>query len=105
MDPRLALLSCALGIVGLFFLDRDNSVRTSKALWLPVIWMWIVGSRPVSAWLGLSPTGGNVQLDGSPVDAVIFGVLLAVALGVLARRRSQTRTLLATNWPILIYFL
>jgi O-antigen ligase len=105
MNPSLATLICACGTAGLFYLGRDNTVRTSNALWLPVIWIWIVGSRPVSAWLGVSPTEGNVQLDGSPVDAAILGVLLAAAIGVLIRRRSRTRTLLATNWPILIYFL
>jgi O-antigen ligase len=104
MNPSLATLICACGIAGLFYLDRDNSLRTSKALWLPVIWIWIVGSRSVSAWLGVGPTEGNVQLEGSPFDAVIFGVLMAAAIGVLIRRRRRTRTLLAANWPILIYF-
>jgi exopolysaccharide production protein ExoQ len=104
MNPSHATLICACGTAGLFYLGRDKTVRTSRALWLPVIWMWIVGSRPVSAWLGLSPTGGDVQLDGSPVDAAIFGVLLVAAIGVLILRSSRTRTLLAANWPILIYF-
>jgi len=104
MNPLLASLICACGIAGLFYLDRDSSLRTSKALWLPVFWMWIVGSRPVSAWLGVSPTGGDVQLDGSPFDAAIFGVLLVAAIVVLIQRSSRTRALLAANWPILIYF-
>ena len=104
MNPSLASLICACGIVGLFYLNRDNTVRTSKALWLPVVLLWIVGSRPVSVWLGISPTGVNVQLDGSPVDAAVFGVLLATAIAVLIRRSSRTRILLIANWPILIYF-
>jgi exopolysaccharide production protein ExoQ len=104
MNPSLALLICGCGIAGLFYLGRDSAARTSKALWLPVIWIWIVGSRPASAWLGVSPTGGNVQLDGSPFDAATFGVLLATAIGVLISRNRRTRTLLAANWPILIYF-
>jgi len=104
MNPTLASLICACGIAGLFYLDRDKSVHTSKALWLPVIWIGIVESRPASAWLGLSPPGDNVQLEGSPVDAAIFGVLLAAALVVLIMRRTRTRTFLAANWPILIYF-
>lgn len=104
MNPSLATLICACGIAGLFYLDRDNSLRTSKALWLPVIWIWINGSRSVSSWLGVSPTGGNSQLDGSPVDAAVFGILSALTIGVLIRRRSRTRALLAANWPILIYF-
>jgi len=105
MNPTLASLICACGIAGLFYLNRDNSVRTSKALWLPTIWLWTVGSRPVSAWLGISPTGTNVQLDGSPFDAAVFGVLLLAATAVLIRRSKGTKTLLAANWPILIYFL
>jgi exopolysaccharide production protein ExoQ len=104
MNPSIATLICVCGIAGLFYLGRDNSLRTSKALWLPVIWMWIVGSRAVSAWLGLTPTGANVQLEGSPVDAAVFGVLSVAAVAVLIRRNRRTRILLAANWPILIYF-
>ena len=64
MGTPLALLICHLGVAGLFFLDRDKSVRNSKALWLPVIWLWIVGSRPVSAWLGMgSGSGGTLSFD------------------------------------------
>src|SRR5579863_339830 len=105
MNPSLATLICASGIAGLFYLDRDSSLRTSKALWLPVVWLWIVGSRAVSAWLGVTPTGANVQLEGSPLDAAVLGALSVTAIGVLIRRNRQARKLLAANWPILIYFL
>ena len=105
MNPSLASLICVCGIAGLFFLDRDNSVQTSKAVWLPVAWLWILGSRPASFWLGISPpAGANAQLDGSPVDAAISGALLVAAIGVLIRRGSRTRTFLAANGPILAYF-
>jgi|HubBroStandDraft_1064217.scaffolds.fasta_scaffold23082_1 exopolysaccharide production protein ExoQ len=105
MNPSLASLICVCGIAGLFFLDRDNSLHTSKALWLPVAWLWIMGSRPVSFWLGVSPAAGtNVQLDGSPVDAAVLGVLLAAAIAVLIRRGTPARTFLTANGPILIYF-
>jgi exopolysaccharide production protein ExoQ len=104
MNPSLASLICASGIAGLFYLDRSSSPRTSKALWLPVMWICIVGSRPVSGWLGLSPTGGNMQLDGSPLDAAAFGVLLATATVVLISRGRRTRAFVTANWPILIYF-
>jgi len=105
MNPSIASLICACGIAGLFCLNRDDSVRTSKALWLPVVYLWIIGSRPVSFWLGVSPpNGANVQLDGSPVDALFFGLLLAAAVVVLIRRGERTRILLTSNWPILVYF-
>jgi exopolysaccharide production protein ExoQ len=106
MNPSLAALIYVCGIAGLFYLDRDKTVRTSKALWLPVIYFWIIGSRSVSEWIGMSPSSGtNVQLEGSPLDAAVFAVLLAAAIGVSICRKRKTLLLLATNWPILIYFL
>jgi hypothetical protein len=60
----------------------------------------------VSEWLGFAPSGdAGVQLQGSPLDAAIFGILSAAAVGVLISRQGRTRILLAANWPILIYFL
>jgi O-antigen ligase len=58
----------------------------------------------VSEWFGITPTGGNVQLQGSPLDAAVFAILEAVAIGVLVRRSRRARTLLLANVPILIYF-
>ena len=106
MNPSLASLVYTCGIAGLFYLDRDKSIRTSKALWLPVVYLWIIGSRAVSVWLGMQPPSGtNAQLEGSPVDAAFFGILLIAAICVLAHRGRRTLTFLNANWPILIYFL
>jgi len=106
MNPSLASLVYACGIAGLFYLDRDKSVRTSKALWLPVLYLWILGSRPVSAWLGIAPADGtNIQLDGSPVDRAFFLLLLIVAICVLVQRGRRTLAFLNANGLILIYFL
>src|SRR6516162_6494930 len=104
MNPTLASLVYACGIVGLFYLDRDKSIRTSKALWLPVLYLWSLGSRPVSVWLGTAPSG-DVQLDGSPVDRLFFASLLIAAICVLVHRGRRTLNFLNANWPILIYFL
>jgi O-antigen ligase len=106
MNPSFASLVYACGIAALFYLDRDKSVKTSKALWLSVAYLWIIGSRPISAWLGMVPANGtDVQLEGSPVDAVFFGILFIAALVVLLHRGSQILRLLNANYPILIYFL
>jgi exopolysaccharide production protein ExoQ len=106
MNPSVASLVYVCGIAGLFYLDRDKSVRTSKALWLPVFYLWILGSRPVSVWLGVTPAYGiSNQLDGSPVDRAFFAALLIGAIGVLVHRGRRTLRFLTANGPILIYFL
>jgi len=108
MNAPLAFLIFSLGIAVLFYLDRDKSVQTSKGLWLPVIWIWIAGSRAVSAWFPAgSESAGNLAatLDGSPMDAVIFEGLIIAGLIVLYRRKNRAMTLLKASGPVLIYFL
>ena len=63
----------------------------------------LVGSRPVSAWFGISP-GANVQLDGSPIDAAVFGVLSAAAIGVLIGRGKPDAALAGCKLADLVYF-
>src|SRR5579862_4804796 len=106
MNPSIAIVVYIAGIAGLFWLNRDTSVRTSKALWLPVAYLWILGSRPVSVWLGPGYVDrtGDVQLDGSPMDAAFFGLLLVAVIAVLIHRGRRVLTFVQANGPILIYF-
>jgi len=97
MGSSIALCVFIVVITGLFFLDRDNSVRTSKALWLPVIWLWINGSRSISAWLGVGS-----QSD-SPIDELVAGTLIVLGIIVIGRRRDVI-FLLRRSWPIALYF-
>ncbi len=106
MNSSLATLVYACGIAGLFYLDREKSVRASKALWLPVIYLWIIGSRPVSVWLGIAPdSGANVQMEGSPFDRNVFLVLLIAAIGVLIYRGPRAFRFITANWLILAFYL
>jgi exopolysaccharide production protein ExoQ len=106
MNPTLASLVYGCGIAGLFFLNRDNSIRTSKALWVPVVYIWVVASRPVSVWLGMAPpTAGDIQLEGSPIDAAFIGALLLIGIFVLISRGRTVLSFLNSNAPILVYFL
>lgn len=111
MAPRIATIVFALGILGLFALNRDRNSRTSPALWIPVVWLLIAGSRAVSQWLGDFGLGPSVSLtpeqylDGSPLDRNVFVGLLIAGLIVLVSRRRQVGMLLRANAPILLFFL
>jgi len=103
MNPHLATLVYAVVIIAIFLLDRDKGVRTSKALWLPVLWLMINGSRAVSLWLQSGPTIGDQYADGSPMDAAVFGVLVVGGLVVLISRQKQVGVFLRANGPILLF--
>jgi exopolysaccharide production protein ExoQ len=107
VNQSVASLIYYCGIAGLFFLNRDKSIRTSKALWLPVLYLWVIESRPISFWLGNSSSvvlSAQAQLDGSPMDAAFFGILLVIGIVVLAHRGDRARKLLGASWPVLAYF-
>ncbi len=107
MPPQIATVLFAVGIAGLFWLDRDDSVRVSKALWLPTIWLSINGSRSVAAWLGM---GAPAEIAGQPpptslLDQVVAATLILLGAIVLIRRRRDVSGLLQASWPTALYYL
>jgi exopolysaccharide production protein ExoQ len=106
MSPAIATVAYGIGILSLFALDQDPDSRPSRALWLPVLWLLIEASRPVSFWLQMAPPGsGNTYLEGSPLDRSVFLSLSVIGLIVLIARAHQVSTLLRANRAILLFFL
>jgi len=107
MPPQIATLVFVAGIAGLFWLDRDRTVRTSKALWLPVIWFSLASSRSVSGWLGMGPhaeIAGQIP-DSSPLDQAVASLLMLLELIALFRRGKTVTNVLKASWPIALYFI
>ena len=69
--------------------DSQQKPNVTKALWLPTLWMIIVGSRLPSQWLSLVGIriGGQSIEEGNPIDAVFFSILVFAGLRVLSQRR------------------
>ena len=106
MPPQIASVLFVVGIAGLFWLDRDGSVRTSKALWLPIIWLSIAGSKSPFAWFGIGPAAeipGQLP-EASLPDQLLAGSLMLLGLVVLILRRKEVASLLKAIWPIVLYF-
>lgn len=89
----------------MFALVRDRKVRTSKALWLAVLWLGTGGSRNLGEWLNFgSAQGADRYLEGNPLDRVYLFGLIALGTIVLLGRMQKVRTLLRANTSILLYF-
>ena len=106
MPPTVASVIFAIGILGLFYLGRDEDSRMSKALWIPAVWFFLISSRGVSLWLGMAPTfdSPDVYQEGSPIDRAVFAVLLILALAVVISRMERVGPLLRKNGLILLFF-
>src|SRR5580704_1144595 len=103
---QIATLIFIVAIAGLFYLCRDPEAKTSKALWLSVVWLWIAGSRPISQWQTLGAASSADQLlDGSPLDRNVFVLLLALGIVVLFLRGAAVLNLLRVNAPLVLFLL
>jgi exopolysaccharide production protein ExoQ len=87
MPPSLALFLWLVFLVALLRFDPAKGPRTSIALWVPVIWMFILGTRLPSQWLGGQIGQAAQALEaGNPLDASINSVLILLAIGILISR-------------------
>jgi exopolysaccharide production protein ExoQ len=106
MPPPLALALTLLFIGYLLRRDSREEPRVSSAVWIPIIWLMINGSRQVSQWWGTGSTfSAGTLTDGSPIDKGVYGVLMVAALCVLARRRVRVGEIAKNNLAIVLFLL
>jgi exopolysaccharide production protein ExoQ len=87
MPPTLALVVWFVLLMGLLYWDPAKELKSSIALWVPLIWMFILGSRLPSQWLGNNLTAASQAFEeGNPLDRTIFFVLIMMAVGILVSR-------------------
>jgi O-antigen ligase len=105
MPRQLALfLTCAF-VFYLFRRDVKEKPNISGALWIPLIWFLIVGSRPVTVWLSLAgiPVPGGSLEDGNPVERLVSMVLIAAGCYVLFKRGTSVLEFIRNNVWLTIY--
>jgi O-antigen ligase len=97
------MLALALWLVLLLLLLRYDPAadrRLSAALWIPVVWLSIIGSRLPAQWLsgqiGFTTSGFS---EGNALDRAVYLSLIAASVLILVYRRFDwTRFLRANVW-------
>jgi exopolysaccharide production protein ExoQ len=104
MPPSLALGLWMVSLVALLCFDPTKDSKTSPALWVPIISMFIAGTRNPSQWfsgeVGMSAAAFE---DGNPVDRIISLALILLAVGILMSRSFDWGTFFARNLPLLAF--
>jgi exopolysaccharide production protein ExoQ len=107
MPPRVALVLTVASCSALLWYDARQKPRRSPALWLPVAWIFFVGSRFLSQWLeilGLLGGGGSSMEDGSPLDAAFFLCIILSGIIVLTRRHVNLAHFARNNVWLTVFF-
>jgi O-antigen ligase len=94
-------------VIFLFKQDRKVSTESTPELWIVLAWMFLAGSRWVSSWLNLRPSFASVDAysEGSPLDRMVFLLLIIAGLVALGRRKINWGELLQRNGLLVAYFL
>jgi exopolysaccharide production protein ExoQ len=104
MPPVLALVLTTGFVTWLFLRGEERRADISWALWLPLAWLFITGTRFVGQWIALGTwSGSQTSEDGSPLDAAVFGLLTLVGCLVLIQRRAEIGSIVRRNpWIVLL---
>lgn len=107
MKARLALVVFIAFVAWLLARDCKRRDGVSQALWIPLAWFLVLGSRAVSMWFGLSASAEKMDdyLEGSPFDRLIFLGLIFAGIAVLVRRRVNVGKVVSQNTWLFIFYL
>jgi exopolysaccharide production protein ExoQ len=108
LPPNVALVLTTAFIVFLFRRDIRERPNITGALWLPVIWMFLICSRALSEWLTILgfPGHGALSLEeGSPLDACFYFVLITAGIYVLKKRQVSLAEVFRNNGWLTVFLL
>ncbi len=103
MPSSIATLLTVLVVLALVARRWFSDPDASTALWLPVLWLIITGSRFVSQWMSLGGAQDAAYDEGSPIDAIYFGALIFLGLVVLLRRNVRVGDVVRRNAWLLVF--
>jgi exopolysaccharide production protein ExoQ len=106
MPRQFALLLCIGLIWWLFRCDKRLRKLPSTALWVPALWLGILGCRPLSYWMGLAgwQTGGANNQEGNPLDLAFFLGLMIAATIILVRRKVNWQGFVFQNKVLVLTY-
>jgi exopolysaccharide production protein ExoQ len=105
MPPILALILTVAFVFFLFWRESREKIEVSRALWIPLLWILVTGSRFVSQWLSLGSWTFPYPDEGSPVDAIYFFSLIVAGVCVLSQRQIKLAEFVRNNRWLTIFLL
>lgn len=108
MSPTAALLIFAAYIAWLLVSDVKRREGLSIHLWVVVLWVALIGSRPVTSWFSGAPSGDDLARsydEGNSIERMVYLVLMFYGFCLLLRRNVRLAEFAKANFWLSIFFL
>jgi exopolysaccharide production protein ExoQ len=100
------LIFCAVLVALLLYIERKGNPSATLALWIPTIYMLILGSRPVAQWFENTAIFNPSSVEaGSPLNRVVLTTLLVLALIILFGRKTECSRILRDNFALVSLYI
>ena len=104
MPPKIALIGYIVFVTWLLRLESKRFPQASYALWIPTFWLLICGSRPIARWFSSVSISCGEATVGSPLDQLVLGSLILLALLTVLKRKIALSLFSKNNfWLIILY--
>ena len=103
---KIALL-LSLGFTAYLYYREFRTSKSSRALWIPTIWLLIIGSRKPNQWLSLGSVthdASQAHIEGSPVNRLFFFGMIIIGVVILSRRHLDWNRIASDNKWMLLFF-
>ena len=98
MSPYIALIISAIFIIWCLRFDLPKNRKTSPALWISIIWIFIIATRLPSQWIGAEVIGTSQALqEGNALDRVFYILLIVASISVLVSRSQNWKIIISLN--------
>lgn len=94
MPSLIALVLCAGFVIFLLRPEPRQAPAVTRALWIPIIWMLYIASKPIGIWFQAESSNPDA---GSPMDRAFLTVLMLLALAVIVQRKTPGMAVLREN--------
>lgn len=96
MPKQLALLLCSSFVIYMLRYTRAERNKVSGALWIPIIWIFSIGTKPIDTWLG-------THAGEATYDPMLQCILLGIGLMIINKRRMNWSLVIRENlWLVLL---
>lgn len=95
MPPQLATLLTLGFIAFLFRSDHAERSGITRALWIPLLWMLVIMSKPVAVWLQI--VFGIQWGEAVSADSIVWATLIIAGARLLAKRGVTVSEIIRNN--------